>query len=149
VNRKLLPKIRIAKCLSSLQAQKQVPTVNIEHNSRFRGFDLAHTLNSEPRLDSSHITHRESHPSIENATDFDRQYISENATLKHLHHWGTGQGDPSLPRACRMQPLHTIGHKEDVSYYTFQVAHSIPLPKPTKTEKQKMMNGEPFLPCDV
>jgi acetyltransferase-like isoleucine patch superfamily enzyme len=151
-NTKLLPKIRVVKPLPLLQAQEQVPTAKIKHNSQVRAFDFAQILNSELGVDSSHITHGESHPSIESATELDRHSTSENRNSQELaSNWGTGQGNPSLPRASLMQPLPTpmIGYNRDVSNKNFQVAHSIPHPRPQSTEKQKMLNGEPFLPYDV
>jgi acetyltransferase-like isoleucine patch superfamily enzyme len=148
VNTKLLPRIRVAKPLSLLQTQKQVPTVILKHNSRFPGSDLRYILNSEPGVDSSPTTHGDSYPSIESTTGLDQRDTSAKLNPQALA--STGQGDPSLPRVWYMPPLPTptIGHYRDVTNKTCQVAYSGSPPRPQKTEKWKMFNGEPFLPYD-
>jgi hypothetical protein len=120
--------------------------MNVKHISRFQGSYLAHILNSESGVDSSHITHRESNLSLQSTTSLDRRDTSANINSQTLT--GTGQGDPSLPRAYCTQPppTPTIGHNREVSNRNCQVAYTVPPPRPQKTEKLKMLDGEPFLP---
>jgi hypothetical protein len=148
VNTKLLPKTVVVQPLPSLQAQRQLPTVIRKHNSRFPGSDLGYILNSEPGVDSGHNTHGDSYPPIESTTGLDQRHTSARLNPQALA--STGQDEPTLPRVWYMPrlPTPTIGHNRDVSNKNCQVAYSGHSPRPPKTEKLKMLDGEPFLPSD-
>nr|BEK62771.1 maltose O-acetyltransferase similar protein [Alternaria alternata] len=123
----ILQKNVVPTSLTSLSDQTPKPTGTHQPRSRPHGHDLAYILNNEPSLGSNHSIHQEPHAPVQSADTDGGVTVEER--------------ESQLPASSRGTDKHDLLHPS--LSWCEQAAG------PPKTEKEKMLDGEPFMSCDT